>query len=113
MHPWVLPRVDRLRRAFGEHLLEAVAPSVLRGEDEDVRDVVQEPRTAAFVPAVDIAHGAREEMEAPVVEDGARVEDRAVARHGAVGDDRAVPDPMDSGSRRCLLGLTGHRGVRA
>jgi hypothetical protein len=80
--------VDALGGALGEDLLELVRAAVRGGEDEHVRDVVEEAWARAVVSPIAVADAPGEQVEHAVVMDRAGVEDRVVARSGARLDDR-------------------------
>ena len=96
---WILVGEDAFGRALGQHLLERVVDTVERGEDEDVRDVVEKPRPRPLIAVIAVANAAREQVEHTVLLDDARVEDRPVARHGSRRNNGCVG--QTGGRSRC------------
>jgi hypothetical protein len=84
--------LDAIRSPLGENLLKRVFAPVGGGEDEHVRDIVEEARPWARIPRVALAHAAREEVEDAVLDDHAGVEDRPVSGDCACFDDGPVAD---------------------
>jgi hypothetical protein len=73
-----------------QHVIKFVGPTVDGGEDQHVRDVVQETRSRTYVTGVAVADAAREKVVATFMVQEASVEDCPVAWHGARFHDWSV-----------------------
>ena len=93
LHAGVFEAVDAARAPTGEHVPELVGVAVVRRENQDVRDVVDEARAGPASRSVAGAHGTGEEVIDAVLVEKAGVEHRSVPKHRTGLDDRPVAQP--------------------
>jgi len=90
LHAGIFEAVDISGTDPVQDVAKLVRPAVDRGEDQNVRDVVEESGSGFAVSPIALANSSRKEVEHPFVVEQPCVEHRPVARHGIGFNDGPV-----------------------